>query len=255
MQNLGRINHNLNKTHAESIRISTKSAQNPSESQQNLCRIHHNLNKTHAESIRIPTKLMQNPSESQQNLSRIHQNLNKTYAESMRISTKSMQTPSEDKTIQPRLYSQRHKQIPQKYQQQQHQNCQNQLLPEQHQMPWRNATGWKVAKCHRVKASWQQIVTMQSSYWFRCLSNWKNIAKCPWTHRAIRIQLSPSRTSSDMQSMQNLWQNPIRKHDNYLELFKNNSVAYRKGITERDLSEATPATCRIHAKPFRNLSE
>ena len=34
--------------------------------------------------------------------------------------------------------------------------------------------------------------------------------------------------------MQNLWQNPIRKHDNYLELFKNNSVAYRKGITERE---------------------
>ena len=44
-------------------------------------------------------------------------------------------------------------------------------------MPWQNATGWKVAKCHRVKASWQQIVTMQSSYRFRCLSNWKKHCK------------------------------------------------------------------------------
>ena len=69
--------------------------QNPSESQQNICRTHQNLNKTYAETVRISTKHLQSPPESQQNLCRTHQNLNKTYAELIRISTIPMQNSSE----------------------------------------------------------------------------------------------------------------------------------------------------------------
>ena len=67
-QNQYLTHQNHNETYEESIRTSTKSVPNPSESQQN-----------YAESTRIPTTPMQNPSELQQKF--------------IRISAQSMQNP------------------------------------------------------------------------------------------------------------------------------------------------------------------
>jgi hypothetical protein len=75
--------------------------QNPSESQQNICRTHQNLNKTYAQSIRISIIPMQNSSELQQ---KIHQNLDTIHTKSINIKHTRPQPPEQqnlDHALQP----------------------------------------------------------------------------------------------------------------------------------------------------------
>ena len=73
------------------IRMLPKPMQKLWESQQNLCRNHQNLNKTYAETIRISTK----PCRNHQNLNKTMQNPLEIQQTSIRISTIPMQNPSE----------------------------------------------------------------------------------------------------------------------------------------------------------------